>query len=396
MPEFVETAPDDLALAEDIFAVAVDDGLVLVREGLNCLFALNVSGQFMWERYAEGLSPGDVARETAAAFGIPEKQARADYEQALQDWRARGLLGPMPELPVHDPFVQLIPLENASPCHPPDSSQASVRHYRFRDVPFTVRFASAELERELAPRYAHLAASRDAQGALFDVACFGAEWYSLFVDGKETLRGTSIEAVRGGLFNAIGELAFPEVDPAANIHAAVVANGDIAVAMPAQSGSGKSTLTAGLCHAGYGFVTDDRLLLDSATLRTPTMPNGICAKEGSWPILEARYPGLPDLPVTTVRGKKVRFIPPPVYASQAQTAPNRLVFAAYEPEQPAQSRELTVIEALARLAQAEIWFAPEPEKIARFAGWVQSIPRFECAYTNLEEGVAMLGAYLQP
>ena len=63
--------------------------------------------------------------------------------------------------------------------------------------------------------------------------------------------------------------------------------------MPADSGSGKSTLTAALVHAGLRYFSDDVVPLDHG-LRIRPMPLGISLKEGSWPVLAARYPELGD------------------------------------------------------------------------------------------------------
>lgn len=46
-------------------------------------------------------------------------------------------------------------------------------------------------------------------------------------------------------------------------HAAVVATGGVAVAIPAVSGAGKSTLAAALCRAGADYFSDEALVLDA-------------------------------------------------------------------------------------------------------------------------------------
>lgn len=58
----------------------------------NCVFPINETGEFIWERLAQGQPVEDVARALADAFDVAAAQAQDDCRRFLDDLLAQQLL----------------------------------------------------------------------------------------------------------------------------------------------------------------------------------------------------------------------------------------------------------------------------------------------------------------
>lgn len=82
--------------------------------------------------------------------------------------------------------------------------------------------------------------------------------------------------------------AYPQ---ALHLHAASMSLGGQGLILPALSGSGKSTLASGLLARGWGYLSDEFAIVDTATLAVQPYPRCICIKKPSMPAVEVL--GLP-------------------------------------------------------------------------------------------------------
>ena len=75
-------------IGEDRLLVPVSGGIA--RE--NCVFPLNETGEFIWERLSHGRSLAETARELAGAFAVSPEAALADCCEYAGELVARRLL----------------------------------------------------------------------------------------------------------------------------------------------------------------------------------------------------------------------------------------------------------------------------------------------------------------
>lgn len=80
------------------------------------------------------------------------------------------------------------------------------------------------------------------------------------------------------------------------LHGGAVARNGRALVMPAASGSGKSTLVAGLVAAGFRLASDEIAAIDPSDGLLRPFARALCVKQGSRPVLAARYPILSTAP----------------------------------------------------------------------------------------------------
>ena len=74
------------------------------------------------------------------------------------------------------------------------------------------------------------------------------------------------------------------------LHAGAVVDAGRAVILPATSASGKTTMAAGLVQRGYGYLTDELVILHSRTNSIVPFPKAMSLKEGSFGLFESFGP----------------------------------------------------------------------------------------------------------
>jgi hypothetical protein len=107
------------------------------------------------------------------------------------------------------------------------------------------------------------------------------------------------------------------------------------------SGSGKSTLTAELVRRGYGYLTDETVHLDPATLELAAFRKPLSLKPGS----DQLFPEIADLQPTTDEGRLVTLVPPNKLggrrAPPSCLTPRVAIFPTYDPARPPSCSPLT-------------------------------------------------------
>lgn len=69
------------------------------------------------------------------------------------------------------------------------------------------------------------------------------------------------------------------------LHAAGATLDGVGLVMPAPMESGKTTLVAGLVRSGLGYLSDELVAVDPATLELVAYPKALSIDPGSWPLL---------------------------------------------------------------------------------------------------------------
>lgn len=85
--------------------------------------------------------------------------------------------------------------------------------------------------------------------------------YSAYHDCRKLATDSDAASALPALVAGLNQAAIGDCEHFA-VHAGVVGNANGVIAMPALSGGGKSTLTASLVKAGFGYLSDEALVVD--------------------------------------------------------------------------------------------------------------------------------------
>ncbi len=382
-----QTPMDQLLADNDVFEF--EGCLLVVPRREPRLFLLNATARMMWQELARGVPPDDVADTLAARFDVPPAQVRADMTAILAEWSAHNLLTSAPPPDGAAPSAGPVTAADPSPVR---GSLHAERVYRLCGRPIRVRCDAPEIEQAIHPPLAHAADPSSDPTDTVEVVRDGAG-YLVVCNGSDIERAATDEEALGQVFGRILELSYPEAKWLAMMHAGAVGDERGAVVMPADSGSGKSTLTAALVHAGLRYFSDDVVPLDHG-LRIRPMPLGISLKEGSWPVLAARYPELETLPVYPGRRRRYLPIAAPRHGPRAGLPVQSLVFPRYRPDQPMTLRRLPALDVLGKLASARSWIALDGRRFGITLRWIEETPGYDLGYASLEEAVLAIEGLL--
>lgn len=378
----------------NVYTYPLNNHLVVFRPQDKQLFILNPTAQWIWESRAVGFDPGEIARNMAERFSLPLDNANADVQKTLSQWSASHL-EPGRSQPVP---------KNSAPCQsngvvykkaalPNGGAVTFEKCFRFGQSDITIRDYTGVLADLVEPLTRNLppAAQRETQGHV-DIL-MDDHMFVVTHNGLETGRDASDIAAVGLVVQAMLELGYANTPMAAYVHGAAGALNGQGVLLPGMGGSGKSTLMASLVNAGWTYLCDDTVPLDTSGNILP-VPLNICLKAGSWPPLKPLYPDLDTQPVYQRIGQPVRYLPMDGATSPAQKA-HWIVFPQFAPDGPVQTQALPPEQVLERLVQAHAWIAPHPANARALFTWLDSIPACEMRYSTTPQAIDTLTGLVQ-
>jgi Coenzyme PQQ synthesis protein D (PqqD) len=382
-----KTPMNDLLADNDVFEF--EGCLLVIPRREPRLFLLNQTARMIWQQLADGVLPDEAADGLAARFDVPAAQVRADMAAILAEWWAHELLTGAPSPDAAHRVDGPVP---AAAARSPVRRFHAERVYQLCGRPIRVRWDEPAFEQAIHPPLAHAADPAGDATDTVEVVRDGAG-FLVVCNGSDIERAATEEEALGEVFGRILELSYPDAEWLAVMHAAAVGDARGAVVMPADSGSGKSTLTAALVHAGLRYFSDDLVPLDAA-LRIRPMPLGVSLKEGSWPVLAARYPELDSLPIHA--GRRRRYLPIAVHrhGPPAGLPVKSLVFPHYRPNQPTTLRPLPALEVLEKLASARSWLSLDGRRFGVTLQWIEETLGYDLGYASLEEAVPAIEGLL--
>ena len=348
----------------DVYALPVDDGLVLMRRDSVHLYALNESGRFVWEQFQGGVPESEIPRRMVERYGIEEDRARQDFAAAKWEWEVRGLI----------------------------DIDAPDRQFRIAGLTFRVFCQTEEIDAAVGPVIDHLRAAdggADNRRSAMDLAVFADDGhFVVYRDGAETCRARDIDAAVEKVASHVVMLLFEKTRWLMSIHASVAAHDGGCVLFPAATGSGKSTLTAALLARGYTYVTDDFALIEGDEFTVLPMPGAMMLKSGSWPVLEPLLGDLATIETRLRRGQETRYWIPPKAQHATQPMPVKaIVFPRYAPESETRIDRVSPVEALNGIIKAPSSLTPpiSGEEVEKIRDWIVSIPAYALQIADLTE-----------
>jgi hypothetical protein len=364
------------------------EALTVVSPLWDSLVILNSTARMVWEMLAQGQPPDSVIRRLIFLFGIPEKKAREDVGAVVRLWSS----GEFPNCSLEAPDLNGI--RRTHDELEQDRQPISQHFYALSDIPFCIRFHSAEIESILQSVIGHIE-KRDSPESrhAFEIKIQDSG-FCLLKDDVEVGQETLPHRVRHDLIYEISKISYPDMQWLIFLHAGAVSDGERGVVLPGLPGCGKSTLTGALTLEGFRYIGEDIVPLSRRPWSIAPVPTRICLREGGWLALSRDYPDAQALPGGYRWGEPLRYLTPPPMQQQApHPVPiNCLVFPEYVSGHSVQLNLLSSEDKLARLIQTGAWFSDPLNKgrIEELLEWIQSTPGFQLRYATLHDAVTAI------
>ncbi len=144
-------------------------------------------------------------------------------------------------------------------------------------------------------------------------------------------------------------------------------------------------------NMGLTLYSDDAVLLERDTLSVPVMPFALMVREGSWHVLDSRFPELQEAPIVARYGQRVRFLSP-VETKQdghcLQVA--AIVLAQFQPGAANELSTVGKLETLVHLNESGFWVAHDEASIRAFLAWIQSTASFALSYSDVDQAASII------
>ncbi len=370
-----------------------EDHLVLLNHATNQLLLLNPLARLVWQSFAQGHSDEQVIEQLADLCNSSKSIAEQHVKEICDNWYKHKIL-----IRSVESETPLMPkAENHSVVSSRFNTQSlnTQKIYLLANTPFSLRFNDKDaFANHIHSLFAYMEVHDQQPLKNFTLIRTAhkhillADGYELF--GSELFRNPFFEKITGYFVHEILKLSYLNTEWLAMIHAMAVAYGEKAVVMPAPSGYGKSTLTAALLKEGFSYLGDDLVPIQRGTHQITPLFTSLRIRKGSWPILDAHYPELKELPVYNSRVRYVRYLNPSQYIkTKARLPVTALVFPRYQSGQSVTLKPISATESLQRLIKNHVWLGNhlENDRVSEFLTWLRGLPSFSFDYCELEPAV---------
>lgn len=375
----------------------LDGEVVIFAPQSRGLFLLNPAASLVWLALEKGCTHEEAARYLADAAGIPPDVARRDCDAVIQQWQDSSLLsGPA------EPGADVAVDADAWWPEPRGWSPAARTEptieatYQIVDFRFLLRTAASEHDKNVHEYLSYLAAPGIEPDYVLDLTPHGPGW-QLALQGQVIDDCDSADTLVPMIHRTLLVCAWRGSASSVAIHASILILGTCTLLLAGTSGVGKSTLTAALMADGFGFCSDDMVLLSDSPVRmrgVPTLPR---LRDGAWPVVEPLWPEMKSLPAhRRVAGGRVRYLRPQNLATidgpETYREANLLVFPAYREGAALSLERMGKAESLMQLTEAGYDFADviSEDLISGLIDWVSGLDCYRLEYGSLDEAVNTL------
>jgi hypothetical protein len=374
--------------------LAGDEGILFDQVGQR-LFHLNSFACCIWCHIEDGLPAETLVGATTRSICLETAKVRPFVLDMLEKWQHLGLLrGGDAPLPVIRGSLSSSSPPSAQPAPFPEIAVLPKRRlYQMLDSHFSLGFSSSALESLVHPVLAHLEMDgAELHPCRLDLVETSREIH-LLQDGARFGSCRSRDGLAPLVQGTVGLLALRRHPYLMALHAAGLATPKGALLIAGHGGSGKTTLAAALLAAGWSYLSDDTILLETRTLEATPVPYALGIKAGSWPLLMELHPTLMQTAVHRREdGKTIRYLNPP-RRSYTQPWPVRwIVFPGRTASATSDIRPLTQLEGLQRVFEhcCAIPHNLAMADVQNLIDWSRDIRFFDMAVADLNSATAQL------
>ncbi len=386
----------------------LDDEGIVFSEAAQQIYALNTSAAFIWCQLELGHDLREITAALERTFRFSRGAAERHVADILDRWRDLGLVagakGPKRRSRARredmDVAVDVAVDARVPPYAAPTFT--SERHYTLLNSRVLLRFTSMAQEEWVHPVLAHLETPMVKHAdTVVDIVTLGPH-HLIYRNEEPVFFSDRLDRLAPMVKGLVWQAGVNGHEYLLNIHAGVVGDGRACILLPAAPGGGKSSLTAGLCHAGFQYFSDEVALLEETTFRIRPMPLSLCFKETAWDVIARFYPKLRELR-THHRGDGniVRYLPPPSAnrpAADKSYPVGLIIFPRYAADASTALKPVGKVETLRRMMD-ECLVIPAPldaRRIGELVEWIKSVPSYELALSSLDRAVELIRGLREP
>jgi coenzyme PQQ synthesis protein D (PqqD) len=375
--------------------LAGDEGILFDKVGQR-LFHLNPFASCIWCHVEEGGRIEAVAEATGRSMQLEPARARRFVLDMLEKWQQLGLLrgGNVPRPVVRDGQSADLWEPLAAPAIVQEITiKPERRQYQMLDTVFSFGFSDSSLEAAIHPVLAHLETCRDEPNPCpLDLVEAAGHIY-LLQDGRVLGSCVARHGLAPLVQGIVGRLALRRYSYCMALHAAGLMAPEGVLLIAGRKGSGKTTLSAALLAAGWGYLSDDTILLHARTLDAVAVPYSLGIKAGSWPLLAGLYPSLDRMAIHRREdGEVIRYFCPPRENYALPRSVRWIAFPTRSANSRSTIRQLTQLEGLQRIFEhcCAIPRCLTHEDVRSLIQWSGGVGFFEMAVTDLGSATAHL------
>jgi hypothetical protein len=314
----------------------VDGETVIYNPEADALHHLEPTAAAVWTLLDGDRSVRVIAADLADRYGAAEESVRRDVLDLAELMHGRGLLvgsagvpastgrrapnGPTGEFDLGD-----------SPLPP---SRYVTRVFRGLEHSFEVATNDVAVRNFLDQIFVDLGDGGRSDRARYELVVLAEARYLVrYQDRVVVVTGRLDRALSVLLWHINAEVVRRSTARHLVVHAAAAAREGMTVLLPAAPESGKTTTVAGLvAGAGFGYVTDEAVAIDTATLVPRPYQKPLSVDRGSWEVLASLRPphdgvvtGQWQVPASAIRADAlasaapIRFVVEPAYDRSAAT-----------------------------------------------------------------------------
>jgi hypothetical protein len=365
----------------------VEGGGVLFDAAQGRLYALNPTAGMTWLCIRDGLSANESMLALANAFKVDQTIAAEWLRISTGQFQDLGLFENVGSRAACLPRLREESLESGLTSAARRAPRYDYRVFEQILHLFAPPGPLAALESLLAILRTDSADQKARPDIEIDIVAHGDRW-NILVDGKLE---TTCEAK--STVAEVERLLIQRVVPATphllTLHAAALQRGGRTWLLTGLSGAGKTTLSLALAQAGWGFGSDEIVLLgpDKALRALPLPP---CVKADSFRLIETWFPELRSAPEHERYGHIVKYLP--VRSMPISGKPGFVIFVRFSPGGLNVLQPLDHFSALERLLSQCVFVPPgfQHNDVEQLLRWHSEQSYFDLSFCDCNAAVEIL------
>jgi len=271
-------------------------------------------------------------------------------------------------------------------------------YYQVDGIVFAVHYPNESFSKYLHPVYAHMHVEKPSASTVVSVNFLQTNNLWGIQLNNTPVEMTDIPTARLGTYlqEKMMTSVYQSQPYLIALHAASVERNGNVIIFPAVAESGKTTLTATLIKHGFKLFSDESTSLDHDGYVHP-LPFCMNIKEGSWPVLEEKYPQLNTGDIhSRFDDQNIRFLPPENLHQGRQKA-SHIIFPKYIPGAETSIETIGAREALEKITEAsyQVQDHMDEKKFELIIKNLITLPKYTLVYSNLDEAIACIDKVLE-